>query len=156
MHAETYFIIKILIFDFSFWEVEANMIDNFRSTIHWRISSTGPNPAVAQPDNSQGTCDKDFLNYILENLIEQPENTFDCRSSFVAATEASMQFWAVLPMGGAAIPCSSLPIPCSDSNSNSNKITNITNINHIKNIEVVNGSMIVEGAMSLGGEEWCQ
>jgi hypothetical protein len=109
---------------------------------------------MAQPENSQGSCDKDFFDYIPEDLIEQSGNTFHCHCSFVAATEVSMQFSAVLPMSRAAISRSSLPIPCSNSNSNSNNITNITNIIHITIIEVVNGSMIVEGAMSLGREEW--
>jgi hypothetical protein len=105
---------------------------------------------MAQPHNDQGYSDEDFHDYIPEELIEQPDNSFNCLSSIVAATEASMPFSAVLP----AISSSSQPIPCSNSNSNSNNITNITNIIHITIIEVVNGSMIVEGAMSLGGEEW--
>jgi len=56
-------------------------------------------------------------------LIEQPDNSFNHLSSIFAATEASMQFSAVLPMGGSAIASSSQPIPCHDSNSN-NSISN--------------------------------
>ena len=63
-----------------------------------------------------------------------------------------MRFSAVLPMGGSAIAGSSQPVPCSDSNSNSNDITNMTSI---ENTGLVDGSMLVEGAMSLGDEEWC-
>jgi len=108
---------------------------------------------MAQPHNDQGSFDKDFLDYIPEELIEQPDNSLNCLSSFVAATEASMRFSAVLPMGGSAIASSSQPIPCSDSNSNSNSndLTSITNMTSIENMGLVDGSTIVEGAMSLGG-----
>jgi hypothetical protein len=99
---------------------------------------------MAQPDNDQGYSDMDFLDYIPEELIEQPDNSFNCLSSIVAATEASMPFSAVLP----AIASSSQPIPCSNSNSNSNNITNMTSV---ENTGLVDGSMIVEGAMLLGG-----
>jgi len=51
-------------------------------------------------------------------------------------------------MGGSAIASSSQPIPYRDSNSNSNHITNMTSI---ENTGLVNGSLIVEGGMSLGG-----
>jgi len=112
--------------------------------IRRRIHSTGTDPARAQPHNDQGSFDEDFLDYVPEELIEQPDNSFNRLSSFVAATEASMQFSAVLP----AIASSSQPVPCSDSNSNSNDITNMTSI---ENIGLVNGGTIVEGAMSLGG-----
>jgi len=63
-------------------------------------------------------------------------------------TEASIQFSPVLPMGASAITSSSHPFPCSDSNSNSN---NLTNISGIEITGLVDGSVIVEGAMSLGG-----
>jgi len=108
---------------------------------------------MAQPYNDQGSFDEDFLDYIPEELIEQPDNSFNRLSSFVAATEASMRFSAVLPMGGSAIASSSQPIPCSNSNSNSNSndIISITNMTSIENTGLVDGSTIVEGAMSLGG-----
>jgi hypothetical protein len=100
---------------------------------------------MAQPHNDQGSIDEDFLDYIPEELMEQPNTSFNRLSSFVAATEASMRFSAVLP----AIASSSQPIPCSDSNNNnSNDITNMTSI---ENTGFVDGNTMVEGAMSLGG-----
>ena len=83
-------------------------------------------------------------------------DSIDCLSSFVAATEASLRFSAVLPMCRSAIASSSQPVPCSNSNSYSNNITNITIITSIENMGLVYGSMIVEGVMLLGGQEWCQ
>jgi len=79
-------------------EVQAKKIDNICSMIRRRIHSTGTDPAMAQPHNDQGSFDEDFLDYILEELIEPPDNSFNRLSSFVAATEASMQFSAVLPV----------------------------------------------------------
>jgi hypothetical protein len=55
-----------------------------------------------------------------------------------------MRFSAVLP----AIASSSQPVPCSNSNSNSDDITNITSID---STGLIDGSTIVEGAMLLGG-----
>jgi len=60
-----------------------------------------------------------------------------------------MRFSAVLP----AITSSSKPVPCSDSNSKSNDITNMTSV---ENTGLVNGSTIVEAEMWLGDWEWCQ
>jgi len=125
-------------------EVQAKKIDNIRSMICQRIHSTGTDPAMAQPHNDQGSFDENFLDYVPEELIEQPNNSYNRLSSFVAATEASMWFSAVLP----AIASSSQPVPCSDSNSNSKDITNMT---RVENTGLVDGSTIVEGAMSLGG-----
>jgi len=105
-------------------------------------------PVIAQPHNDQGSIDEDFLDYIEEELIELPDNWFNHLINFVATTEASMHISAVLLMGSSAIASSSHPITCSDSYSNSNDITNITSI---ENAWFVNGSMIVEGARSLGG-----
>jgi len=59
-------------------------------------------------------------------------------------------------MGESAISSSSKPIPCSNSNSNSNDNTSITYITSVGNAGSVNGSTIAEGAMWLGGYEWCQ
>ena len=101
---------------------------------------------MAQPYNDQGSFDEDFIEYIPEELMEQPNSSFNCLSSFVAATEACMHFSAVLPMGGSAIASSSQPVPCSDSNSN-----NITNVTSFENTGLDDGSMIVEDAISLGG-----
>jgi hypothetical protein len=99
---------------------------------------------MAQPHNNQGSFDEDFLDYVPEELIEQPDNYFNSLNSFIAATEASMRFSAVLP----AIASSSQPVPCGNSNSNSNDITNMTSV---ENTGLVDGSTIVEGAMSPGG-----
>jgi hypothetical protein len=99
---------------------------------------------MAQPHTDHGGFDENFFDYIPEELIEQPNNAFNRLSSFVAATEASMRFSAVLP----AITSSSQPVPCSDSNSNSNDITNMTSV---ENTELVDGSTIVQVAMCLGG-----
>jgi len=125
-------------------DFQAKKIDNIRSMIRRRIHSTGTDPAMAQPHNDQGSFDEDFLVYVPEELLQQPRNAFNRLSSFVAATEASMRFSAVLP----AIASSSQPVPCSNSNSNSNDITNMTSV---VNTGLVAGSMIVEGVMSLGG-----
>jgi len=117
-------------------EVHANKIDNIDSMIRQRIHSTGTDPVMAQPHNDQGSFDEDFLHYVPEELIEQLDNSFNCLSSFVAATKASMRFSAVLP----AIASSSQPVPCSNSNSNSNDITNKTSI---ENTALVDASTIV-------------
>jgi hypothetical protein len=100
---------------------------------------------MAQPHNDQGSFDEDFLDYVPEELIEQPDNSFNRLSSCVAVTEASMRFSAVLP----AIASSSQPVPCSDSNSNNNDIT--TNMTSFENPELVDKSTIVAGATLLGG-----
>jgi hypothetical protein len=64
-----------------------------------------------------------------------------------------MQYSAFLCMGASGIASSSKPVPCSNSNSNGYNITNITSI---ANTGLVNGSTIVEDAMSLGGEKYYQ
>jgi len=111
-------------------------------------------PVIAQPQDGRRRFDEDFVDYNPEERIMQPYNRSNLPSRFVAATEASMRFSAVVPMGRSAITSSSKPVPCSNSNSNSNDITNITNITNITSIEnagLVDGSMIVEVAMSPGG-----
>jgi hypothetical protein len=125
-------------------EVQAKKIDNIRSMICRRIHSTGTDPAMAQPHNDQSSFDGDFPDYVPEELIEQPDNSFNHLGSFVTATEASMRLSAVLPMGGSAIASSSQPVPSTNSNSNSNNITNQTSV---ENTGLVGGSMIVEGAI---------
>jgi hypothetical protein len=92
-----------------------------------------------------------LLTVILKELIEQPDKSFNHVSCFVAATEASMRFSAVLPIGGSAIASSSQLVPCCDRNSNSNDITSITNLPSIENMGLLDGSMIEEGAMSCEG-----
>ena len=114
----------------------------------WWINSTGTDPAIAQPHNDQGSFDENFIDYVPEELKEQPFNSVNHLSSFVAATEASMPFSAVLPMGGSAIASSSQPVPSSDSNSK--------DITSVENTGLVEESTIVEGAMPLKAQEWFQ
>jgi len=71
-------------------EVQAKKKYNICSMIHRRIHSTGMDLAMAQPHNDQGSFDEDFLDYLPEELIEQPNNSCNRLSSCVAATEASM------------------------------------------------------------------
>jgi hypothetical protein len=59
-------------------EVQATQIDNIRTMIRQRIYSTGMDPAMAQPHYDQASFDENFLDYILERLIEQPDNSCDC------------------------------------------------------------------------------
>ena len=125
-------------------EVQAIKIYNIPGMIRRSINSTGTHRAMANHHNYQGSFDEDFVDYVPEERNEQPDNSIHRLSSFVAATEASMRFSAVLP----AIASSSQSVPCSDSNSNSNDITNMTSV---ENTELVGGSTIVEGPMSLGG-----
>jgi len=132
-------------------EVQAKKIGNICSMIRRWIHSTGIYPAMAQPHNEKGRFDEDFLDHVPQELIAQPNNYFNRLSSFVAATEVSMRLSAVLPMGGSAIGGSSRPIPCSDGNYKSNKITSITTITSVENTWLIDGSMIVEGAILLGG-----
>jgi len=47
-------------------------------------------PAMAEPHKDQGSIDEDFLDYVPEELIEQPNNSFNLLSGSVAATKASM------------------------------------------------------------------
>jgi len=133
----------------SLLEVEARKIEDNCSIIRRRIHSTGTDLAMAQPQKDQGSFDEDILDYIPEELIKQPHNSFDHHSGFVAANEASMPLSAVLPVGRSAITSRNQPIPCGDCNSND--ITNNTNISSIVNMDLVNGSMIVDWAMWLGG-----
>lgn len=134
-------------------KVQATNMDSIRSMIcHW-IQSTGPDTAIAQAHNHQGRFDDDFLDDIQIKVTEQYDNSCYRLSSFVATTEARVQFSAGLPMGGSIITSSNQSIPCSDSTStsNSNNITNITNITDAENSELLNGSTIVEFAVSIGG-----
>jgi hypothetical protein len=59
-------------------------------------------------------------------------------------------------MGGSAIASSSQPVPGSNSNSNRIDISSMTNLTRIENTQLVDGSLIVEDAMSLGGYTSCQ
>jgi hypothetical protein len=91
-------------------------INNTGTMIPQRIHQTGMDPVMAQPHNDQASFNKDFLDYVLEKLIDQPNNSFNRLSSFLAAPEASMQFSAVLPMGGSGIGSRSYPLPYCNSN----------------------------------------
>jgi hypothetical protein len=93
-------------------EVQAKKIDIICCIFRRRIQMTGMDPVIAQPYNDQGSCDKYCLDYCPEALLEQPNNSFNRLSSFVAAAKASMQLSAVLPMGGSAITSTSQPVPC--------------------------------------------
>jgi len=137
-------------FRLSSQEVPNNKIDNICSKIHQRIHTTGMDPAMAQPHKDQGSCDEDFLDSIPEELVQQPDNSFNYLSSFVAATEQCMQFSAVVPMSWPAITSSSQPVSCSTSNSNI-----ITNITSVENTGFVDWSANVECAMLLWGQQWC-
>jgi len=106
---------------------------------------------MAPLHHGQGSFDEDYLDLVLEELIEEPDDCFNCLSSFVAAAEACSPFSTVLSMGGSAIADSCQPVCCSDGNSNY-----MTNITSVENRGSVNGSSIVDGAMSLGGAEWCE
>jgi hypothetical protein len=65
---------------------------------------------MTKPYKNQGSVDADFLNYIARELIEQPNRTSLNRlSGCVAATVASMQFSAVLPMVGLPSPEAASP-----------------------------------------------
>jgi hypothetical protein len=73
-------------------EVQVRKTDNIHSMICRRIHSTGRDPVMAQSHNNQGSIEQVLLNYVPEELIEQPDNPFDCLSSIVAAAIASMRF----------------------------------------------------------------
>jgi len=118
------------------------------SMICRKIHLTGTDPVMAKPHNHQLSSDEDFLDYLPEELLQQPDNSFNHLTSPVVATEARMPFSAVLPMGWSAIASSSQPVPCSNSNSNRYNIANITSI---ENTGSVDGSMIEDGAMTFGG-----
>jgi len=49
----------------------------------------------------------------------------------------------VLPIGGSAFASSSLPVHCSNTNSNSNNITNITNITIVEKTGLIGASTMV-------------
>jgi hypothetical protein len=139
-------------FHFSLPQVQAKTIYNIRCMICPRIHSTGANPGMVQSQNYQGSLDHDdLLDIIMEELIEQPENAFNHPSCFVAPTEDSMQFSAVLPMDWSAITSSSQPIPCSNTNSNRNAIASIICQTSVENPGFVVGSTFVEDIMALGG-----
>lgn len=46
------------------------------------------NQEIDQPHNTQCSIINDYLDYIPQKLIEQPENSLDQLNIFIAATEA--------------------------------------------------------------------
>lgn len=124
-------------------EDQAKKIDTIHSMINRRIHSTGMVPAMPQPHNNLRSLDEGFLDYVPEKPIAQPDNSFNRLSSFVAFTQASMRFSAILPLGGSTIARSSRPISCSNSKSNSNHITCITNVTNVEEMGLIDESTIV-------------
>jgi hypothetical protein len=137
-------------------EVQTTNIDSIRSMICHGIQSTGSDTVIAQVHNDKGRFDEDFVDDIQIKVTEQHDNSCDCLSSFVATTEARVRFLAGLPIRGSVITSSNQSIPCSDStsNSNSNDVTNIINITGPENLGLLNGSTIVECAVSIEHSEW--
>jgi len=88
-----------------------------------KIHSTWTYPAMALSDYYEGSYDEDFSDYIPEELIEQHDHSCNCPSIFVAATEASMWFSAVLPIGGCAIASRSQSLPRSGGSNGSGQPT---------------------------------
>jgi hypothetical protein len=113
-------------------------------------------PATAQLDKDPSSFEEDILEYVMEKLMEQHNKPFNHRRTVVAATDTSIRFSGGLPMAGSAITSSSQPIPCSNSDYNSNDITSITNMTSLSNMGLVDANTVVEGVMSLGGLEWFQ
>jgi hypothetical protein len=81
-----------------------------------------------QPHSDLGSIVDHLLDYIPQVLTEEPNNTFTHLCSFLPATEASVQFSAVLPMGGFANASSSHPIASCNNYSNLNYIIIIPSI----------------------------
>jgi hypothetical protein len=131
-------------------EFQAKKIDNIDSMICQRIHSTGMDAAMAQPHNNHGSVEHNFNAHILWELIEQPDDSFNYLSSFIADIETCMRFSAILTMGGSAIASSSQSIPCHNSNTNSNDITSITEMTSVEITGLLDGSTFVEGAMYRG------
>jgi len=132
-------------------ELQANKTDNIRSIIHQRIHSTGIDPVLSQPHHTQGRIDVEFLVYILKKPLERSNKSFKPLSSFIVATESSMQFSAVLPIGRLSIASSSQLIHSSNSNSNSSDITNVTKIPRVENPGLGGGRTIAKGVILSGG-----
>jgi len=132
------------------------MIDHIQSMNRQMIHSAGTDQAMAQTYNDLGSFDNNFPEYILEGLIEHPENFLNHISSSAAATEAIMRFSARQGRGRSDVSTNSPLVHCSDCSSNRNLIRNITSISCIENIGLVDGSTIVESGMSLGCQELSQ
>jgi hypothetical protein len=98
-----------------------------------------------------GRINEEFHIDILKKPIERPDKSFKPLSSFIGATESSIQFSTVLPVGRSPIASSCQPIRSTTTNCNCNDITNITKIARVENPELVDGSTIAEGVISSGG-----
>jgi len=98
---------------------------------------------MAQPHHNQGSIDKDFLDYVPKEDIEQPDNSFYSLSILIADTEASMRISAVLHMCESATARGRQRIPYGNGNSNCKAITSITNMTSIENRALVDGGTIV-------------
>jgi len=105
---------------------------------------------MAKPQNDQSSFNEHLVDYLLEEVIQQPDSSFNCLISSLAAAEASIPFSAVVPIRGSANTSSSQPVPCCDSNSNRNDVTDITNITTIENMGLVDGCTIVVAAILIG------
>jgi len=132
-------------------EVQASKIDNIHRIICQRIDMNSPEPVTAELHNDRDSIHENSLDNVPGNMIELPDNSFSCLISFAAATETSVQFSDVLPMGASAIASSCQPVPSSDSKSSSDDITSVTNISSIENMGLVDGGTIVNGTLPLGG-----
>jgi hypothetical protein len=126
-------------FCFSSPDFHTMKIGNIHLVSHRTIHSTGTDPAISQPHKDPGSCDENFLDYTPAELIEQPDNSSHHISDFVAATDATMRFSAIPPIGGYAITSISQPVFRSDSNNNSNDITCITNMNIVESTRLEDG-----------------
>jgi hypothetical protein len=131
-------------FCFSSADVQTTKIVKNGCNFGGRIHLTGMDSVTAPPQNDLGSYDENFLDYIPEDLIEEPDNSSNCVNSVVAAPVASMRFSAVLPIGMSAIPSSNQPIPYSNRNSSQHDNTNIPNFASFQTRGLVNGNTTVQ------------
>jgi len=101
------------------------VIGNKNSIIHGTIASSYTDPEMVQPHNHQGSFDDDFLVHILEELIEQPDNSLQVPVVMSRLVKLACNYQ--LPIGGSTIASSSQPVPCTDSR-DTTIITNNTSI----------------------------
>jgi hypothetical protein len=60
-------------------------MDSICSMIGCRIHSASTDPAMAQPQNYQGSIEVDFFPYMEDELTEHSDNSVNCLSSFASA-----------------------------------------------------------------------
>jgi hypothetical protein len=113
---------------------------------------------MAQPHNDQASFDEDFLDYIPDELIEQPDDSFNRLSNFVAATEASLRSSTALPregltIGGSAVASSSRTVAGS-----SNSIADTSSsICGVAEVQVINGNEQnerLDASIEIAEEAW--